>query len=67
LLWVPAALGAPKILFALGVRPKTEPQAIQMQKKRQQILNIKKSKKMERKGCQKGGGGAKMYQHAPER
>ena len=36
-------VGCPKIVFALGARPKTKPQAIQMQKKCQEAFKIKKS------------------------
>ena len=47
-------VGCPKIVFALGVRPKTEPQAIQMQKKRQDAFKIKKSDANGAKSVAKG-------------
>ena len=47
-------MGAAKIVFALEVRPKTEPQAIQMEKKRLKTLKIKKSDENGAKRAPKG-------------
>ena len=60
-------VGCPKIVFALGVRPKTEPQAIQMQKKRQEAFKIKKSNENGAKRVAKGASGARRYQNETKR
>ena len=60
-------VGCPKIVFALGARPKTEPQAIQMQKKRQEAFKIKKNNGNGAKRVAKGASGARRYQNGAKR
>ena len=59
-------VGCPKIVFALGARPKTEPQAIQMQSVKN-LSKLRKATKMEWKGLQKGASGARRYQNVIKR
>ena len=60
-------VGCPKIVFALGAQTKTEPQAIQMQKKRQEAFKIKKSNENGAKRVAKGATGARRYQNGAKR
>ena len=67
MLWVPAALGAPKLYLHWERDQKRNRKQSKCRKSVKKLSKLGKATKMERKGLQKGASGARRYQNGTKR